>query len=68
MEFANSHPPEYANDGKTSTFWVSAIDKGDVSLQVDLQDQYEVRVTLRRRRINLALSIFSPISGMLARS
>ena len=36
------HPPEFVNDGKLSTFWVSAIKEDNVALSIDLQDQYEV--------------------------
>lgn len=36
-----SHPLGYLNDGDSNSFWVSAF-LDDVTLTVDLQDQYQV--------------------------
>ena len=38
-----SHPVEYANDEDVNTVWISKF-QDDVTLEVDLVDQFEVRV------------------------
>ena len=42
---SDSHPLEYLNDGDSNTIWVSAF-LDDVTIQVDLGDQFQVRFSL----------------------
>jgi hypothetical protein len=41
----NSHPLGYMNDGDSNSIWVSGF-LDDITIEVDLKDQYEVGIFL----------------------
>ena len=50
----NSHPLPYINDGYTTTMWVSGF-QNDVTIDVELGDQFEVQIVKTKLLTNINL-------------